>query len=313
MSDPLAGALPVCRFATQLLAPIDALLRVYSKHHFNRNLTERTLVSWYNQPTETYSEKGGRLSSHERLASVVSLVTLGLGASLVMSPPLVWGFLALLILTTCVGTGQILRTSPLASNGEISVVVFVLPALIVLGGFLFLRMPPFEHGAAIAVGLFATAALLTVALYAEEQTSRPASTTYRRARLALNLIAWVIAFALFSAIFAPKVRSIVSATAILVASALIAAELFRGSARGSLHPIYVGVVALALGQVTWALNYWVLGALAGGAILLLVFYTLTGIIRSYLDGTLGVRILSEHLAVAGVGLLAVVAGGLWLR
>ena len=73
------------------------------------------------------------------------------------------------------------------------------------------------------------------------------------------------------------------------------------------------VVALTLGQVTWALNYWVLGALTGGAILLIVFYTVTGVIRSYLDGTLAPSVLSEHLAVVGVGLVAVVAGGLWLR
>lgn len=240
-------------------------------------------------------------------------MTLGLGVSLIMSPPLVLGFLALLVITTCVGTGQVLRASPLASDGEISLAAFVLPSLIVLGGFLFLRIPAFANGAAVAIGLILTAALLAVALYAEEQTVRRDGPRFRRARLALNLIAWVIAFALFSAIFAPKVRSILSATAILIASALIAAELFRSSGRGSQHRIYVGVVALALGQVTWALNYWVLGALAGGAILLLVFYTITGIVRSYLDGSLAASVLSEHLAVAGVGLVAVVAGGLWLR
>ena len=155
--------------------------------------------------------------------------------------------------------------------------------------------------------------LLGLSLYAEDQTIDASSQHYRRARLILNLIAWVIAFALFSAIFAPKVRSILSATAILVASALIAAELFRGASRSRSHLIYVGVVALTLGQVTWALNYWVLGAFTGGAILLLVFYAVTGIIRAYLDGMLVPSVLTEHLAVVGVGLVAVIAGGLWLR
>ncbi|HVC32434.1 MAG TPA: hypothetical protein VNL16_02880 [Chloroflexota bacterium] len=253
------------------------------------------------------------MSSYERLATVVALVTLGLGLSLIINPPLVWGFVALLVITTCVGTGQVLRGSPIAGRGDIGLAVFVLPSLIVLGGFLFLRLPAFAHGVTVALGLIVTAALLGMALYAEDQTNDPASPRYRRARLILNLIAWVIAFALFSAIFAPKVRSIVSATAILVASALIAAELFRGAGRGSVQPVYVAVVALTLGQVTWALNYWVLGALTGGAILLLVFYTLTGIIRSHLDGTLAPVVLTEHLAVVGAGLVAVIAGGLWLR
>lgn len=253
------------------------------------------------------------MSSYERLASVVALVTVGLGLSLVINPPLVWGFIALLVVTTCVGTAQVLRGSPITGKGDIGISVFVLPSLIVLGGFLFLRLPAFAHGAAVALGLVVTAGLLALALYAEDQTNHPANPRYRRARLVLNLIAWIIAFALFSAIFAPKVRSILSATAILVASALIAAELFRGSGRSSSHRVYVAVVALTLGQVTWALNYWVLGALTGGAILLIVFYTVTGIVRAYFDGSLAPSVLTEHLAVVGVGIVAVVAGGLWLR
>jgi hypothetical protein len=118
---------------------------------------------------------------------------------------------------------------------------------------------------------------------------------------------------LYSAIFAPKYRSILSATAVLVATALICAELFRGAGNARSHVMWVGVVALAMGQVTWALNYWVLGALEGGAILLLVFYTLPGIVRSYRNGTLAPRVRSEHLIVAGTGMAAVMIGGLWLR
>jgi hypothetical protein len=122
-----------------------------------------------------------------------------------------------------------------------------------------------------------------------------------------------MAFVLFAAIFAPKFRSILSATAILATSALISAELLRGANRPDQHAMWVAVVAICLGQVTWALNYWVLGAFAGGAILLLVFYTLTGLIRSYLNGGLAPRVFSEHMVVAGAGLTAVIVGGLWLR
>lgn len=252
------------------------------------------------------------MSGHERLASIIALVTVGLGISLILNPPLVWGFLVLLIITTCIGADQVVRGAR-TGKAEISLAIFVLPTLIVLGGFMFLRLPAFSHGPAVAGGLALTALLLGIALYAEAQTSIVGSHRYRQARLALNLIAYVIAFVLFSAIFAPKVRSILSATAILVASALIAAELFRGAGRAHSHPLYVGVIALTLAQVTWALNYWVLGGLTGGAILLLVFYTVTNVIRSYLNDSLAPLVLGEHVAVAGVGLLAVIAGGLWLR
>ncbi|HUX88339.1 MAG TPA: hypothetical protein VMW65_15160 [Chloroflexota bacterium] len=253
------------------------------------------------------------MTAHERLASVVALITIGLGVSLVIRPPLVWGFVALLICTAGIGTNQVVRGQTLGERADVGIAVYVLPSLIVLGGFLFLRLPSFSHGIAVTGGLVVTGLMLATALYSESITDNLMTRRARQARLFLNLIAYVIAFALFSAIFAPKVRSILSATAVLVASALISAELLRGAGRRDSHPLYVGIIALSMAQVTWALNYWVLGALTGGAILLLVFYTITNVIRSYLNGTLAPSILGEHLAVAGIGMLAVVVGGLWLR
>jgi O-antigen/teichoic acid export membrane protein len=253
------------------------------------------------------------MSANERIATVTALAVAGLALSLVIGPPLVWAFLAVLIVTVAVGTEQVLRRHPRATEREFSLAVFVLPCLIVLGSFAFLRIPALARGGAVAAVLGLTGLVLAGALYGEYLTFDRSSPTYRPARLALNLIAYVIAFALFSAIFAPKVRSLLSATAVLLASALIAAELFRGAGRAARHPLWVAVVAVTLAQVTWALNYWVLGALAGGAILLLVFYTVTGLIRSHLNGTLAPLVLTEHLVVAGAGFAAVIAGGLWLR
>lgn len=253
------------------------------------------------------------MSTNERLVTVVVLVTAGLALSLAISPPFVWAFVAVLIVTVCVGTEQVLRHHPAAGSAERGIAVYVLPALIVLGGFLFLRLPAFSRGPATAIGLIASAVVMAIALSAEYQTLDRSGARYRQARLVLNLIAYVIAFALFSAIFAPKARSILSATAVLIASALISAELLRGAGHPSSHPLWIAIAGLILGQVTWALNYWVLGAFAGGAILLLVFYTLTGLVRSHLNGTLATSVLTEHLVVAGVGFAAVIAGGLWLR
>lgn len=253
------------------------------------------------------------MSSGERIATVVTLITAGVGLSLIMQPPIVWLFVVLLIVTVCVGTDQVLRGHPRMGKAQTGLAVLVIPALITLGGTLFLRLPALARGTTAAAGLIVFGVLLAAALYAEYQTYDQSGRRYREARLVLNLVAYVIAFVLFSAIFAPKFRSILSASAVLLTSALITAELFRGAGRPSSHPLWVLVVALSLGQVTWALNYWVLGAFAGGAILLLVFYTITGLVRSYLNSTLVPRVLSEHLIVAGAGLTAVIAGGLWLR
>jgi hypothetical protein len=226
---------------------------------------------------------------------------------------LVWPFVGLLLVTVCIGTNQVLRGHPRLSVADAGVAVYVLPSLIVLGAALFLRLPNVGRGLPLAVGLVASGSFFATALYAEYLTYDQSGRRSREARLVLSLIAYVMAFVLFAAIFAPKFRSILSATAILIVSALISAELFRGAGRVDQHAMWVAVVAVCLGQVTWALNYWVLGAFAGGAILLLVFYTLTGLIRSYLNGTLVPRVFSEHLVVAGAGLTAVIIGGLWLR
>jgi hypothetical protein len=253
------------------------------------------------------------MSPGERVATVATLITAGLGLSLLIQPPLVWAFILVLLITVCLGTDQVLRSHPRLSTPEAGLTVLIIPALLTLGAALFLRLPALPRGLPVAIALLLAGSILATALYAEYQTYDQSGRRYREARNVLNLIAYVIAFVLYSAIFAPKYRSILSATAVLIATALITAELLRGAGQSRSHSLWVAVVAFAMGQVTWALNYWVLGALAGGAILLLVFYTLTGIVRSYLNGTLVPRVLSEHLVVAGAGLAAVMAGGLWLR
>jgi hypothetical protein len=253
------------------------------------------------------------MSPGERVATVAVLITAGLGLSLVIQPPLVWVFVVVLIITACLGTDQVLRGHPRLSTQEAGLTVLVIPALLTLGAALFLRLPALGRGLPVAIGLLLVGFILATALYAEYQTYDQSGRRYREARNVLNLIAYVISFVLYSAIFAPKYRSILSATAVLIATALISAELFRGAGKPGSHRLWVGIVAFAMSQVTWALNYWVLGALAGGAILLLVFYTVTGIVRSYLNGSLAPRVLSEHLMVAGAGMAAVVVGGLWLR
>jgi hypothetical protein len=222
-------------------------------------------------------------------------------------------FVVVLIITVCLGTDQVLRGHPRLSTQEAGLTVLVIPALLTLGAALFLRLPALGRGLPVAIGLVVVGFILATALYAEYQTYDQSGRRYREARNVLNLIAYVISFVLYSAIFAPKYRSILSATAVLIATALICAELFRGAGNPGSHRLWVGIVAFTMSQVTWALNYWVLGALAGGAILLLVFYTVTGVVRSYLNGSLAPRVLSEHLMVAGAGLAAVVVGGLWLR
>jgi hypothetical protein len=74
--------------------------------------------------------------------------------------------------------------------------------------------------------------------------------------------------------------------------------------------VYASVVALAAGEVTWALNYWPLNGLFGGAFLLSVFYFLVGVLRDHLQSRLTLRTLVEYGAVCAIGAVLIGVAGL---
>jgi hypothetical protein len=90
----------------------------------------------------------------------------------------------------------------------------------------------------------------------------------------------------------------------------------RGQARPPGWPqvlVYAGVVALATGEVTWALNYWPLNGLFGGAFLLACYYFLTGTLTFHLQNRLSRRLLAEYATVAAAATVLVAAAGLLRR
>src|SRR5712692_10369745 len=93
----------------------------------------------YRRPT--IGKRWGIVTFGERIVTVTTLVTAGVGLSLVIQPPAVWLFVALLIVTVCIGTDQVLRSHPRLGRVEPGFAVLVIPALITLGGALFLRLP----------------------------------------------------------------------------------------------------------------------------------------------------------------------------
>ena len=77
--------------------------------------------------------------------------------------------------------------------------------------------------------------------------------------------------------------------------------------------VYSAVVALAIGEITWALNYWPLNGLFGGAFLVACFYVLAGTLGLHLQSRLTGRAAAEHLVVAAAGALLVASAGLLKR
>lgn len=151
---------------------------------------------------------------------------------------------------------------------------------------------------AISGGLLAGAYF---GLYATVERGKPG---FRRARLWLDALAYGSALILFLFVYQTRTRSLVSGTVVAVTALLLAAEILRTATnRSGAALIYGSIVGLILGQVTWALNYWVLPGLTGGLLLLLIFYLLVGIAQQGLQDRLTPRVLLEFVVF---GLLAMV-------
>lgn len=152
-------------------------------------------------------------------------------------------------------------------------------------------------------GLVLTGAVLSVVMAGIYYTMDPFAVGYRRARVGMNALTYAVALLLFLVVYRTRVRSILSATEIMLISGLLALELLRGSERPlSLVALYAGITGLVLGQATWALNYWRLDSLTGGLVLLLIFYNAVGLAQNAMQGPIRRRVLIEHALLTIVGL-----------
>ena len=118
---------------------------------------------------------------------------------------------------------------------------------------------------------------------------------------------------LFTLIYQIKERSLISATTTALVAGLLSLVLLRGPGRPATAdaPLRGVLIGVALGEVTWALNYWVVKELVGGAVLLLIYYVLVGLIEIVLRGELNRRLLAEYLGVGIVGFLFILSTAPW--
>lgn len=133
-------------------------------------------------------------------------------------------------------------------------------------------------------------------------------------RLALNGIVYVLALVLFVAIYGARLRSVVSATTVMLISTWLSLELLRGLNEQITRTwLYAGIIGLAMGELTWTTNYLNLPNPVGGALLLVAFYGLAGIVQQYLGRQLSRRVLWEYGAVIVAGLLVLAGYAFWIR
>lgn len=174
---------------------------------------------------------------------------------------------------------------------------WILPSLLVVGTYLFLRL--FDNAPVQVIGTIISSMVLLVVIIAQYYTVGRQERLYGWANIGLNLATYIAGFLIFSAIYVNKWRAAQSATLVAVVGFLLTYELLRQSKAPQRQLfIYSIVMALLLAQVTWALNYWLLPVLVGGVMLIFIFYVFVGIMQAYLTKNLNRAVLREYLLMS---------------
>jgi hypothetical protein len=219
------------------------------------------------------------------------------------------GAFVLLVLVAALisaGADSLMRSHPQLRGASLrrSVVHWILPGGAALGlGLLLTRLPA---GVGWWAGLAFTAVFLVLVLIAEYTVIAPDDSGFYWAALSLTVLAYAVALVFFAFLRLSGARAAITATAAALVSGLIALRLLLlagASAREALP--YALVLGLGLGQCTWALNYWPAGPLGTGLMLLVIFYTGTGLAQQHLVGALTRRMVIEFGVVAVAALVAV--------
>lgn len=270
------------------------------------------------------------MENYDRLSILVSLVLLGLVLTFIIRLPtrvveaMVFGspvtvtistrvvMVLLLSALTAVGTEYIMRAHPTFDQDGVtgySFLFWILPTFVTLvaASFTPLLVPNLFVWLG---GLALTAMMLSAVIVAEYRTINDKDSAYTTARLFLNLVTYVSGFILFTAIYGAKLRSVLSASAILFVSTLLSLALLRAERETTpLTWTYAAICGLILGEATWALNYWGVGGLAGGGLLVLMFYFLAGITQHHLLNRLNRTVLIEFSFVGLIGVVVLATQG----
>ena len=224
-----------------------------------------------------------------------------LGSPISFDMTSMWLTATMLPALSCMGVNAVIRTHPRMSQPAPprAFVYWILPGLTGLNAALLLaRAPTWPTWWA---GLALTGLAITLVVVAEFSTIDPYTLGYPRVRLILNVIAYALAFASFALVYSSRGRSVLTAPAISAVGIILAFELLHTTEIQLRQDLFYSLlVGLLLGESAWALNYWRLSGLAGGMILLLIFYVIVGVVQQALLNRLTRRTLIEFAVVTTV-------------
>jgi hypothetical protein len=261
---------------------------------------------------------------YERINVVVSLTLIGLALFFVLSFPVQeaeislfgtpieivaprqWLMMVLLAALAMAGTDVVIRMHPKLPSLYLTyrATFWMLPGLLVVLATQTLGLAPTPAIWAISLAIFGL--MLWFTILAEYRQVSPDGVNLLWPRLWRQFIGYGVTLAFFIVIYQTRSRSAISATAVLLVSSSMALGLLCQPPEAILKSwLLAGVIGLGLGQMTWALNYWRIGALNAGLLLFLVFYLFVGLTQQYLDDKISHRTLWEFGTVAGVALIVI--------
>jgi len=212
--------------------------------------------------------------------------------------------IALTVGLVCTGTSLVLHDHPLLQedSGRPIYISWILPAILTGVSMYLLALAPTLF--VWMMGLLLVSVIIGLTVAAEYATVSPNASSYPAARLALNVLAYLLAFVLFALIYQTRTRSLVTGTMTLFTATLLALDLLSVAdvPLGRVLP-FAGIAGLLIGESTWALNYWQLRAWSAGLLLLLIFYVTVNIAHQHLLEQLNGSILMEFAFVTIVVLL----------
>lgn len=265
----------------------------------------------------------------DRISVATWMVVLGLGLSLVvqlptaqvsllafgspMAIPFTGTMLAALFLAVVAGVGaeSVLSVHPSVVARTVRRMIWPFWSLPMALSMIAAVLLPLAPSAFFQVlGLLLCGLLLAAAYTGLYATMEPGKPGFRRARLWLDAMAYGSALILFLFVYQTRTRSLLSGTLVALTALLLAVEILRTATdRTGTAVTYGGIIGMILGQVTWALNYWVLPGLTGGLLLLLIFYLMVGIAQQGLQERLTRRVLLEFVIFSVVALLLIALVG----
>jgi hypothetical protein len=196
------------------------------------------------------------------------------------------------------------QSSPSAVSGALET-NWIVPTMVVLSGVMILGV--YRGTTAMIIASLVTFIGLILGPISRQMMMFAGEVGRERARVIFTLLVHGMAFLTLAMVYIHKVRSIFSATAVMIIGLLLFLALTEGEDDLFIRRlVYALVGGIMLGQVTWGLNYWQATGWTGGAVLLVCFYLFGGLILTHLRRGLWPRDVVEYGAVSIIALGIVV-------